>query len=40
MISNEKTEDVMEVVKSLKESGLLIKSASKITENETTRWIF
>ena len=33
-ISNEETNDVMKVVKSLEESGLLIKGVSKTIKNE------
>ena len=34
IISNEETEDIMKIVKSLQESGLLIKDVSKIIKNE------
>ena len=34
MISNEEIDDIMKVVKSLKESGFLIKSVSKAIKNE------
>ena len=32
IISNEEMDDIMKIVKSLKESGLLIKRVSKITK--------
>ena len=34
IISNEKMNDVMKIVKSLEESGLIIKGVSKTTKNE------
>ena len=34
IISNEEMEDIMKIVKSLEESGLLIKGISKTIENE------
>ena len=39
MISNEEMEDVMKIVKSLAESGLLVKVISKTIKNETKRGI-
>ena len=39
MISNEEMEDVMKLVKSLAESGLLVKVISKTIKNETKRGI-
>ena len=35
IISNEKMEDIMKIVKSLEESGALIKGISETIENET-----
>ena len=35
IISNEEMKDIMKIVKSLEESGLLIKGVSKTLENET-----
>ena len=39
MISNEEMEDVMKIIKSLAESGLLVKVISKTIKNETKRGI-
>ena len=35
IISNEEMEDIMKIVKSLEESGLLIKSVNETIKNET-----
>ena len=35
VISNEEVDDVMKIVKSVEESGLLIKGVGKANENET-----
>ena len=35
MISNEKMEDIMKIVKSLEESGLLVKGINETIKNET-----
>ena len=35
IISNEEMHDIIKIVKSLEESGLLINGVSKIIENET-----
>ena len=37
IILNKKMEDIMKIVKSLKESGLLIKGISEIIKNETKK---
>ena len=34
IVSNEEMNDIMEIVKSLEESGLLIRSVSETTKNE------
>ena len=42
IISNEEVKDIMKIVRSLEESGLLIKSVSESIKNEakgTKRWI-
>ena len=38
IISNEEMEDIMKIVKSLEESGLLIKGTSEKIKNETKEW--
>ena len=40
IISNQKRRDVMKVVKSLKDSALLIKSVTQSTKNETKKGVY